>query len=165
MTEENILVNNYIPYYPDNEDNLHEILLRHEYERINKDKKNYFKKVKMINFDIIYHETRGDPLKNSVEYYETIKKKDLKHAKEEDRDDFISEGIRSNRKDIHIEKDIINEHFQMTEKLIDFREKNKSMFSSMHGRKKNKKEILADFKERNKSLFSSMHERKLNNIN
>ena len=139
MSEDIILVNNYIPYYPDHEDNLHEVLLRHNYERINKDKKNYFRKAKIINFDIIYHETRGDPLENSVEYYETIKKKDLELAKEEDKDDFISESIRSNRKDLYIEKDIINKHFRLTQELIDFKDKNKSLFSSMHGRKKNKK--------------------------
>ena len=139
MTEEKILVNNYIPYYPDHEDNLHEILLRHDYERKNKDKKNYFEKAKIINFDIIYHETRGDPLQNSIKYYETIKKKDLELAKKEDRDDFISESIRSCREDINIEKDIINKHFRLTQELIDFKEKNKSLFSSMHGRKKNKK--------------------------
>ena len=139
MAEEKILVNNYIPHYPEHEYSLHEVLLRHKYERINRDKKNYFRKAKIINFDIIYHETRGDPLENSVEYYETIKKKDLQLAKKEDKDDFISEGIRSNRKDIYREKNIINQHFRLTQELIDFKDKNKSLFSSMHGRKKNKK--------------------------
>ena len=139
MAEEKIVVNNYIPCYPKYEDDLHEILLRHEYERINKNKKNYFRKVKIINFDIINHQCRGDALKNSVKYYETIHRHDLQLAKEEDREEFISESIKSERKDIYIEKDIINEHFKLTQELIDFKAKNKSLFSSMHGRKKNKK--------------------------
>ena len=140
MAEEKILVNNYIPYYPKHEDNLHEILLRHEYERINKNKKDYFRKAKIINFDIINHECRGHPLTNSVKYYETIHKHDLEYAKEEDVDDFISEGIRSKRDDLYIEKDIINRHFKLSQEAIDFKAKNKSLFSSMHGRaQKNKK--------------------------
>ena len=133
--EKTILVNNYIPHYPEHEDSLHEILLRHEYERINKDKKNYFRKAKIINFDIIYHESRGDPLINSKKYYETIHENDLKHAKEKDRNDFVSEGIKSNREDLHIEKDIINRHFKMSQEAINFRNNNLHLFSSMHGRK------------------------------
>ena len=140
MSEKKILVNNYIPHYPTHEDNLHEILLRHEYERINKDKKDYFRKAKIINFDIINHECRGDPLKKPIKYYETIHQHDLELAKKEDRDDFISESIRSKREDLYIEKNIINEHFKLTQDLIDFKAKNKSLFSSMHGRKKNKKQ-------------------------
>ena len=138
MTEEKILVNNYIPDYPKHEDDLHEILLRHEYERINKNKKDYFKKAKIINFDIINHQCRGTPLKNSLEYYETIHQNDLKRAKEQDKDDFISESIKSDRKDIHIEKDIINRHFKLSQEAINFKTKNMHLFSSMHGRKKNK---------------------------
>ena len=141
MTEEKILVNNYIPSYPDHEDDLHEILLRHEYERINKNKKDYFRKAKIINFDIINHQCRGTPLKNSVKYYETIHQHDLEVAKKEDRDDFISEAIRSKREDVYVEKDIINEHFKLTQELIDFKAKNMHLFSSMHGRKKNKNKL------------------------
>ena len=132
---EKILVNNYIPSYPKHEDDLHEILLRHEYERINKNKKEYFKKAEIINFDIIYHQSRGDPLTNSLKHYQTIHKHDLQLAKEEDRDDFISEGIKSNREDLYIEKDIINEHFKLTQELIDFKAKNIHLFSAMHRRK------------------------------
>ena len=139
MTEEKILVNNYIPTYPKYEDDLHEILLRHEYERKNANKKDYFRKAKIINFDIINHQCRGDPLKNSIKYYETIHQHDLELAKEEDRDDFISESIRSKREDLCVEKDIINRHFKLSQEAIDFKNKNKSLFSSMHGRKKNKK--------------------------
>ena len=136
MSEEIILVNNYIPNYPKYEDDLHEILLRHEYERINRNKKDYFTKAKIINFDIINHQCKGTPLKNSIKYYETIKKNDLEVAKEEDQDEFISEAIKSNREDVHIEKDIINRHFQLSVEAIKFKKNNMHLFSSMHGRKK-----------------------------
>ena len=31
----------------------------------------------MINFDIIHHESRGDPLQGSYKGYQTVRKKDL----------------------------------------------------------------------------------------
>ena len=133
-----ITVNNYIPYYPIFKDNLHDTLLRNEYEKINEDKKNYFKKVKIVNFDIIHNECRADPLQNSVKYYETIHKQNLQRAKEKDREDFISEAIKSEREDLYIKKDVLNEHFRLTPELINFKENNKTLFSSMHGRKKKK---------------------------
>ena len=68
---------------------------------------------------------------NYIPYYPKKKKKTEKN--------FISEGIKSKREDIYIEKDIINEHFKLTQELINFKLENKSLFSSMHGRKKNKK--------------------------
>ena len=142
MTEEKILVNNYIPTCPKHEDDLHEILLRHEYERINKNKKDYFRKAEIINFDIIYNQCRGDPLKKSLKYYQTINKHNIQKAKEEDQDEFISEAIKSNRKDVYIEHDIINRHFKLSQEAMDFKAKNMHLFSSMHGRKKNKNKLI-----------------------
>ena len=138
MAKRTFCVNNYIPDYPIHKNYLHDILLRHEYERINEDKKKYFSEAKIINFDIINHKCLGTPLKNSIEYYETISKKNLQRAKEKDREDFVSEAIRSKREDLFIDKDVLNEHFKLTPELIDFKEKNKALFSSMHGRKKKK---------------------------
>ena len=138
MAKNTTCVNNYIPDYPISKNCLHDILLRHEYERINNDKKKYFNEAKIINFDIINHECLGTPLKNTIKYYETISKKNLQRAKEKDREDFVSEAIRSKREDLFIDKDVLNEHFKLTPELINFKEKNKALFSSMHGRKKKK---------------------------
>ena len=136
MAKRTIYVNSYIPSYPINKDILHDTLLRDKYEKINKNKKEYFCEVKIVNFDIIHNECRGDPLQNSVKYYETIYKENLQRAKEEDREEFISEAIKSRREDLYIEKDVINQHFKLTPELIKFKLKNKALFSSMHGRKK-----------------------------
>ena len=136
MAKRTIYVNSYIPSYPINKDILHDTLLRDKYEKINKNKKEYFSEVKIVNFDIIHNECRGDPLQNSVKYYETIYKENLQRAKEEDREEFISEAIKSRREDLYIEKDVINQHFKLTPELIKFKLKNKALFSSMHGRKK-----------------------------
>ena len=135
MAKRTIYVNSYIPSYPINKDILHDTLLRDKYEKINKNKKEYFSEVKIVNFDIIHNECRGDPLQNSVKYYETIYKENLQRAKEEDREEFISEAIKSRREDLYIEKDVINQHFKLTPELIKFKLKNKALFSSMHGRK------------------------------
>ena len=140
MAKKTYCVNNYIPDYPTKQIYLHDILLRHEYERINNDKKKYFSEAKIINFDIIHNQCLGTPLKNSIEYYETINNENLQRAKEEDREDFVSEAIRSKRDYLFINKDILYEHFKLTPELIKFKQKNKALFSSMH-RRKNKKSI------------------------
>ena len=38
----------------------------------------YFENKKVVNFDIIHHECRGDPLNGSYKDYQTVKSKDLK---------------------------------------------------------------------------------------
>ena len=133
-----ICVNSYVPYYPNKKDILHDTLLREKYEKINKNKKEYFRNVELVNFDIINNHCKGTPLQNTVKFYQTIDKEKLQRAREEDKEDFISEIIRSRRDDIQIEKDIINKHFQLTPELIRFKQKNRTLFSSMHGRKKKK---------------------------
>ena len=141
MAKRTIYVNSYIPSYPINKDILHDTLLRDKYKKINKNKKEYFSEVKIVNFDIVHNECRGDPLQNSVKYYETIHKENLQRAKEEDREDFISEAIRSKREDLYVKNDVLNEHFKLTQELIDFKLKNKALFSSMHGKKNKKSKI------------------------
>ena len=136
MENKTICVNNYIPYYPVNKDNLHDSLLRNKYEKINKNKKEYFELAKIVNFDMIHNECKGTPLQNSVKYYQTIHQDNLKRAQEEDREEFISEAIKSKRDDLYIEKEIIIQHFRQTPELIRFKQKNKILLSSMHGRKK-----------------------------
>ena len=136
--ENTICVNSYIPYYPIKKDTLHDTLLRNKYEDINKDKKEYFKLAKIVNFDLIHNECRGTPLENNVNYYQTIDQDRLERAREEDKYEFIAEAIKSKRDDLHIEKEIIIRHFRETPELIRFKQKNKVLLSSMHGRIKKK---------------------------
>ena len=136
MENKTICVNSYIPYYPLNKNTLHDTLLQNKYEKINKNKKEYFKNVELVNFDIIHNNCRKTPLQNSVKFYQTIDKEKLQYAQEEDQEDFISEAIRSRRDDLYIEKEIIIQHFKQTPELIRFKQKNKILLSSMYGRKK-----------------------------
>ena len=131
-----IYVNNYIPYYPVNKDCLHDTLLRDKYKKIQESKEEYFIQANVINFDIINHRCRGDPLENSVKYYKTIYQENLRRAKEEDINEFIGEAIKSKRKDLYVNNEILNEHFKLNQELIEFKLKNKVLFSSMHKNKK-----------------------------
>ena len=131
-----IYVNNYVPDYPTNNYCLHDTLLRNKYEKIMNNKKEYFIEAKIMNFDIINHECRGDPLTNSVKHYETIYKEDLCRARNEDTNEFTGEAIKSERKDLYLSNDVLNEHFKLNQKLIDFKLKNKILFSSMYKKKK-----------------------------
>ena len=126
--------NNYIPYYPPNKYNLDNTLLRDKYKRIMEDK-SYFNNVKIINFDIIHHISRQDPLQRSIKHYETIYKENLKRAKEKDINYLVREAIKSKRSDLCIKKNVLSEHFKNEQKLIEFKLKNKALFSSMHKRK------------------------------
>ena len=141
MEIKNIYVNNYLPHYPIHKDTLHDTLLRNKYNKINENKEEYFENAKIVNFDIINHECRGDPLQKSVEYYETIKKDDLKYVKKNDEEQFIAAAIKSRRNDVNIARDVITEHFERFKNntdVVKFKQKNKILFSSMYGKKRKK---------------------------
>ena len=143
MEIKTICVNNYIPYYPVYKDSLHETLLRSKYEKINENKEEYFENAKIVNFDIINNECRGDPLENSVQYYQTIKEEDLKCARKSDQEQFIRAAIKSERNDVNVARDVIIKHFRNSTDLVKFKQKNKILLSSMHGKKKKKEYDLA----------------------
>ena len=66
---------------------------------------------------MIHHDCRGDPLKHTKKYYETISCEKLNNEiiSKEDRASFISSAIKSERKDVFIEKKILKEHFNREE--------------------------------------------------
>ena len=49
-----------------------------EYQEMAKDPMDYFKNKKIINFDIIHHKSRDDPLEGSYKDYQSIKNTDLR---------------------------------------------------------------------------------------
>ena len=146
MEIKEICVNNYLPYYPVHKYTLHDSLLRNKYEKINGNKREYFENAKIVNFDIIHNECRGDPLKNSLKHYQTINQDDLKNVKENDEEEFIGVAIKSKRNDINIDRNVITEHFERFKNntdVVKFKQKNKILFSSMYGKKKKKEYDLA----------------------
>ena len=60
----------------------------------------YMNNVKVVNFDIIYHECRGDPLQKLYKEHKTIDKNDLKKYPENDKKDVLSAACHSGREDL-----------------------------------------------------------------
>ena len=74
---------------------------------------NTLKKKKVVNFDIIHHECRGDPLHRSYKDYQTVNNKDLQKYPTNERKEVVGGLIRNfNRKDLNVEKKIVNEYFK-----------------------------------------------------
>ena len=143
MEIKEICVNNYLPYYPIHSGTLGDTLLRNKYEKICENRKEYFENAKIVNFDIINNECRGDPLEKSIKYHQTIKRDDLKYVKKNDEGKFISSAIKSRRDDVNVARDVVVEHFRNSTDLIKFKQKNKILLSSMYGKKKKKERDLA----------------------
>ena len=60
----------------------------------------HFQKAKIINFDIIHHECRGDELKYSKNFYQKIENKDFKNYDNNVMEEVLTSAIKSERKDI-----------------------------------------------------------------
>ena len=54
----------------------------------------HFSCAMVINFNIIYHQCRGDKLQNPQQYYETISKNDFENYKSHIQNQVVSSAIR-----------------------------------------------------------------------
>ena len=69
-------------------------------------------KKKVINFDIIHHESRGDPLEGSYKDYQTVKSKNLKNYPKPEKKKTVSAIIRNiKRSDLYLEGNMVKDHF------------------------------------------------------
>ena len=82
-----------------------------KYNEFAKDTDSYFENVKLINFDIIHHECRGDKLQNPERYYRTTRNKDFKNYEQRVQNNVISPAIKFERDDIHFEHVVLKQHF------------------------------------------------------
>ena len=98
-------------------DTLDDTLNRMTFNKITDNTDYHFENSYITNFDLIHHNCRGDPLKQTKKYYETISYEKLNNEiiSKEDRAFFISSAIKSERKDVFIEKKIFKEHFNREE--------------------------------------------------
>ena len=111
---------NYVPTKPKPRtayDTLDDTLNRMTFNEIINNTDYHFENSYITNFDLIHHNCRGDPLKHTKKYYETISYEKLNNEiiSKEDRASFISSAIKSKRKDAFIEKKIFKEHFNREE--------------------------------------------------
>ena len=95
------------------EKNLMEYFDYRKYSEMAKDLKKYFEQKKVVNFDIIHHACRGGPLQGSYKNYQTVYNTDIKEYPENEKKEVLGGLIRNfDRKDLFVEKKVINEHFK-----------------------------------------------------
>ena len=121
MNSKKYPVNNYVPKNLQktdrSKDNFHDLdtrLKQMTFDEIVQDPDYHFENSFGNNFDLIHHQCRGDSLKFSRKYYETIYSSDLKENLLENdlRKNFVSSAIKSERKDLHLEKQVAEKHFK-----------------------------------------------------
>lgn len=67
----------------------------------------HFATVRLINFDVILDQCRGDELKSPIEHYKLIQERDFINYKMEVNNAAIASTIGSERHDLHIEKNLV----------------------------------------------------------
>ena len=78
--------NTYVPVYaPPEERGFLSYLDDLKYEETVKNADKYFQDVKVINFDMIHHMCRGDPLERSVREHFTVQNSDFKKYSKSDK--------------------------------------------------------------------------------
>ena len=86
----------YVPrYVPPEERDFFSYLDQLKYEETVKNADNYFRSVKVINFDLIHHECRGDPLEKDTKEYFAIQNKDFTKYPKTDRKTVIGGALRN----------------------------------------------------------------------
>ena len=108
---------NYVPKYtpPEKRDFL-TYLDDLQYQKFEENPDKYMKNVKIINFDLIHHQCRGDRLQHSEEHYQTIFEKNLVRHKKEDKKLIAGSGLRTQKElqqPIYFEKKVIKDHFSV----------------------------------------------------
>ena len=107
--------NSYIPlYHPPEERDFFTYLDDITYEKVMKDPNHFIRNARIINFDIIHHEYRGQPLENSYRYYQTLKENEL-HKYQVQPNDLLGAAFRNQdntKQGIYFEKNIVNKHFK-----------------------------------------------------
>ena len=73
----------------------------------------HFENAYITNLDLIHHQCRGDKLTHDKKYYETLFNERLNSQIiiVDDKDNFVSATINSERKDVNIENKIYENHF------------------------------------------------------
>ena len=107
------------------------------FNEIVNDPDHQFENCFVTNFDLIHHQCRGDELSYSRKHYETIFDKKVKEeiVSDDVRNRFVSSAIRSDRKDMNIEKEIFKERFNR--EIVEENLQKKGVFlSSMKKKKK-----------------------------
>ena len=86
-----------------------------KYEETVRDPDKYFQNVKILNFDIINHVSRGDPLEKSYEEHFAVKGGDFVKYPGADKKKVASGALRNQdqtKQPIFVEKKVVLDHFK-----------------------------------------------------
>ena len=87
---------NYLPkYIPPEEVDFLSYLDNLKYEKYMEDSDTYFKNVKVINFDIIWNQILGEPMRKSIGTYQTVHDADLVKYILSAKERFVSSAMRN----------------------------------------------------------------------
>ena len=83
-----------------------------------RDTNKHFKEAKMINFDIIYREIRGEVVPpDLLKLYQTMNEKTISQYPSSEEDNIRSSAFRTDRKDIYFGKKTIEKHFNSKKEI------------------------------------------------
>ena len=83
-----------------------------------RDTNKHFKEAKIINFDIIYREIRGEVVPpDLLKFYQTMNEKTISQYPSSEEDNICSSAFRTDRKDIYFEKKTIEKHFNSKKEI------------------------------------------------
>ena len=111
-------VNKYVPeYVPSNlkwfeRDELLTYIDELKYSKFSRDPDKYLKEVEVLNFDMIHARCRDDKQSVTDKQYQTVASNDLKNMSQKGKKKDVSACIRSNRKDLFVEKKLSFDHFR-----------------------------------------------------
>ena len=84
-----------------------------KYQEIIQNPNNYFRNKVVVNFDIIHHECRGDPLKKISKEQKTIEKKDFKYYPKKGIKIVLNSVFRNiDRDNLWVQRDVMIQHFK-----------------------------------------------------
>ena len=85
-----------------------------KYEQTMRDPDSYFKDVKVINFDLIHHQCRGDPLEKTENEHYAIHKTDFKKFQKISKKEVVGAALRTQnetKQPLFVKKEVVMEHF------------------------------------------------------
>ena len=72
----------------------------------------YFKNKKVINFNMIHHRCRGNPLKKTVKEYKKVCSNDFKNYPKDEKNKVLFSIFRNKRDDLWVKRDLMIEHLK-----------------------------------------------------
>ena len=80
-----------------------------KYKHMSDNPDSYFEKKKVINFEIIHHQCKGDPLTKTEKEHKTVC--DFKNYPKDEKNKVLSSIFRNKRDDLWVKRDLMIEYF------------------------------------------------------